>query len=117
MIKSIFELSRLQAEVAMQQALEKYPHQPRVYGRECPFCESVDFVKYSLEQGHQRYWCRSCHRRFNERSLFACDCSSLGCELKCQDCPQFKVVISFAKERMGELVGLSAEELQRYFKS
>jgi hypothetical protein len=59
MAKSIFGLSKLLAEVAMRQVLVEHPHQPQVYGQECPFCQSTNFVKYSFEKGKQRYRCRS----------------------------------------------------------
>jgi hypothetical protein len=41
MTKSTFLLIKLRAEVAMQQVLVEHGHQPRVYGRECPFCRST----------------------------------------------------------------------------
>jgi hypothetical protein len=41
MIKSTFDLIKLRAEVALQQVLVEHGHQPRVYGRECPFCQST----------------------------------------------------------------------------
>lgn len=112
MTKSTFDLIKLRAEVAMQQVLVEHGHQPRVYGRECPFCQSTDFVKYCLENGKQRYRCRSCKRRFNERPVFECDCLVVGQALKCQDCPQFQSIMQAAKQRIRELADWSVEELQ-----
>jgi hypothetical protein len=112
MIKSTFDLIKLRAEVALQQVLVEHGHQPRVYGRECPFCQSTDFVKHSLEKGKQRYRCRSCKRRFNERPVFLCDCSVVGQALKCQNCPQFLSIMEAAKQRVRELADWSVEELQ-----
>jgi hypothetical protein len=112
MTKSTFLLIKLRAEVAMQQVLVEHGHQPRVYGHECPFCRSTDFVKYSLEKGKQRYRCRSCQRRFNSRPVFECDCLVVGQALKCQDCPQFQSIMQAAKQRMKELADLSVEQLQ-----
>jgi hypothetical protein len=112
MTKSTFLLIKLRAEVAMQQVLVEHGHQPRVYGRECPFCQSTDFVKSSLEKGKQRYRCRSCQRRFNERPVFECDCLVVGQALKCQDCPQFQSIMQAAKQRVRELADWSVEQLQ-----
>ena len=112
MTKSTFDLFKLRAEVAMQQVLVEYGHQPKMYGRECPFCQSTDFVKYSFEKGKQRYLCRSCKRRFNERPVFECDCLAIGQAPKCQDCPQFQSIIQAAKQRVRELADWSVEELQ-----
>ena len=55
MTQSNFNLIKLRAEVALGLVLREHKHQPRVYGRECPFCQSTDFVKHSLEKGKQRY--------------------------------------------------------------
>jgi PHP family Zn ribbon phosphoesterase len=112
MIKSTFDLIKLRAEVALQQVLVEQGHQPRVYGHECPFCQSTDFVKYSLEKGKQRYRCCSCKRRFNERPVFKCDCLVVGQVPKCQDCPQFLSIMEAAKQRVRELADWSFEELQ-----
>jgi hypothetical protein len=112
MTKSTFELIKLRAEVALQQVLVEHGHQSRVYGGECPFCHSADFVKYSLEKGKQRYRCCSCKRRFNERPVFECDCVGVGQAPKCQDCPQFQSIMEAAKQRVRELADWSVEELQ-----
>jgi hypothetical protein len=112
MTKSTFDLIKLRAEVALQQVLVEHGHQPRVYGRECPFCQSTDFVKYSFEKGKQRYRCCSCKRRFNERPVFECDCLVVGQAAKCQDCPQFQSIMQAAKQRVQELADLSVEQLQ-----
>ena len=117
MAKSIFGLSKLLAEVAMRQVLVEHPHQPQVYGQECPFCQSTNFVKYSFEKGKQRYRCRSCKRRFNERPVFKCDCTAIGQISKCQDCPQFKEVVQAAKQRMKDLTNWNVEELKNYLHS
>lgn len=112
MTKSTFDLIKLRAEVAMQQVLVEHGHQPRVYGCECPFCQSTNFVKCGLENGKQRYSCRSCKRRFNSRPVFECDCLVVGQALKCQDCPQFQSIMQAAKQRIRELADWSVEELQ-----
>jgi Zn ribbon nucleic-acid-binding protein len=112
MTKSIFELSKLRAEVVTQQVLSEYQYQPKVYGNECPFCQSTDFVKYSVENGKQRYRCRSCQRRFTQRPVFVCDCLAPGQTAKCQDCPQFQDIMQMIRQRSKELAHWSAEELQ-----
>lgn len=112
MIKSIFGLTKLRAEVATRQVLSEYQYQPRVYGQECPFCQSTNYVKYCLENGKQRYRCRSCQRRFNERPVFDCNCLQPGQIPKCQDCPQFKNIMELVRKRSKELAYWSAEQLQ-----
>jgi hypothetical protein len=114
MTQLYFELTNLRSKVAMQKALARYLHQPKVFGRECPFCQSLDFVKYSFEQGKQRYRCRSCCRRFNERPVFECSCPEIGQSLHCQDCPQFQSLLEAAKQYLKEIENWSIEEL-RYF--
>ncbi len=112
MTKCNFELIKLRTEVALQQVLVEHGHQPRVYGRECPFCHSTDFVKCGRENGKQRYVCCSCKRRFHERPVFLCDCLVVGQALKCQDCPQFQSIMQAAKQRVRELADWSVEQLQ-----
>jgi hypothetical protein len=112
MIKSDFALIKLRAEVALQQVLVEHGHQPRVYGRECPFCQSTDFVKCGVDNGRQRYSCCRCKRRFNERPVFKCDCLVVGQVPKCQDCPQFQFHLQAAEQRVKELADWSVEQLQ-----
>jgi hypothetical protein len=112
MTQSNFNLIKLRAEVALGLVLREHKHQPRVYGRECPFCHSTDFVKCGLENGKQRYLCCSCKRRFNERPVFECDCVGVGQVPKCQDCPQFQFIMQAAKQRVKELADWSVEQLQ-----
>ena len=112
MTKCNFELIKLRTEVALQQVLVEHGHQPRVYGRECPFCHSTNFVKCGVENGKQRYLCCSCKRRFNERPVFECDCLVVGQSPKCQDWPQFQSIMQAAKQRVRELADWSVEQLQ-----
>ncbi len=112
-IADILKRSQLRAEIARIQAISKWKAEPTTYGDKCPFCGSVDYGKYSVENGTQRYRCRSCERRFNQRRVFECNCQEPGQEpSRCHTCPKFEVFIKAFKQYSTDLNQLSREELE-----
>jgi len=109
--QDVFNLSQLKCEIAMQRALKQWQG-PKVYGTECPFCGSPDYVKYSLENGRQRYRCRGCERRFTERTQFECSCQIPGKMTRCHECPGFQAFVEVTRQYTAELQGLNLQQLQ-----
>lgn len=109
--RDVFDLKQLKCEIAMQRALTRW-QVPKVYGMECPFCGSPDYVKYSLEHGRQRYRCRGCKRRFTERTQFECTCQRPGKITKCHECPGFQAFVEVMRQYTAELQGLNLQQLQ-----
>ncbi len=110
-LKAVFTLNQLKSEIAMKQAIQHWSG-PKVYGEKCPFCGGTEYVKYSLENGKQRYRCQECHRRFTERTRFECGCQVPGKSIQCHDCPGFNEFIQIARQYSDQLRGLSLEQLQ-----
>lgn len=109
--KAVFNLNQLRSEIAMKQAIQHWTG-PKVHGEECPFCGSIEYVKYGLENSKQRYRCRRCNRRFTKRTQFECACQVPGRTIKCNDCPGFQEFIQIAHQYSDKLRGLSVEQLQ-----
>ncbi len=111
-IVNILQLTQLRSEVARTRAMEEWEPGPTVYGDDCPFCHSTDYVKYSVENGVQRYRCRSCRRRFNQRRVFTCPCREPGQNpAQCHTCPKFEAFLETFKQHTEELKGLDQVEL------
>ncbi|BBD60723.1 hypothetical protein NIES2109_35220 [Nostoc sp. HK-01] len=110
--KNVFELNQIRSEIAFQKAIKLWQSEPKVFGIGCPHCYSLNFKKYSFEQGKQRYICKDCKRRFNERPHFECNCITPGKSTICHKCPRFQQFLETMRQYIDELRGLSIEELQ-----
>lgn len=110
--QKIFDFNKLRCEVAMQQALQEWQPQPKIYGLECPRCNSTRLVKIGRPDGIQKYVCNDCDRTFKERPRFVCECLIPGHQPKCQSCPQFQEFLALVKQKMDELRCFSFQELQ-----
>jgi hypothetical protein len=112
-ITNILQLTQLRAEVAKIRAMATWPPGPTVYGDKCPFCSSTDYGKYSVENGTQRYRCRACGRRFNQRRAFTCHCQEPGQGAsRCHGCPKFEEFLEAFKQHTMDLSTLSLSELE-----
>ncbi len=109
--QDVFNLNQLRCEIAMQRALKQWKG-PKVYGTECPFCGSTEYVKHSVENSKQRYRCRGCKRRFTERPQFECFCQTPGKTTNCQECPGFQAFVEVMRRYTAEFRGLNLQELQ-----
>ena len=112
-IVNILQLIQLRAEVARARAMEEWESGPTVYGDDCPFCHSTNYAKYSVENGVQRYRCRSCRRRFNQRRVFTCPCREPGQNpTQCHTCPKFNAFLETFKQQTEKLQDLELAELE-----
>lgn len=112
-LSDILQLSQLRADIARTRAKSEWEPGPTTYGDKCPFCGSADYSKYSVENGTQRYRCRSCERRFNQRRVFTCHCEEPGQEpQRCHTCPKFETFLEAFKQHSIALNQLSHEELE-----
>lgn len=109
--QNVFHVTQLKCEIAMQQTLQQWQG-PKVYGTDCPFCGSTEYVKYCVENGKQRYRCRKCKRRFTERTQFECSCQLPGKTTKCQECPGFQAFVEVVRQYTTQLQGLNLQQLQ-----
>lgn len=48
--------------------------------KNCPFCNSNNFVKDGISAGKQRYWCKSCNKVFTSTTGTMLLCSDLSQE-------------------------------------
>lgn len=111
-LKNVFELNQIRCEIAFQKAIKLWQSESKVFGMDCPHCYSLNFNKYSFEKGRQRYVCRDCKRRFNERPHFECTCVTPGKSTICHSCPRFQDFLETMRQYTNELRGLSMEELE-----
>lgn len=106
-------LNKLRCELAMQQALQEWQVKPQIYGMECPKCKSNQIWRCGISEGVQRYQCKNCQRRFQNRLQLVCDCLIPGKQVKCQDCPQFKEFLEIVKQKVDTLIDLSEIDLEK----
>lgn len=111
-LQEILALNQLRCKIATVRAMETWSPGPTTYGDTCPHCNSANYGKYSVEQGTQRYRCRDCKRRFNERPVFTCDCVEPGQIPRCHDCPKFEEFLKSFKSQADDLRMLNRAELE-----
>jgi hypothetical protein len=112
-VSDLFYLNQLRYEVAMSWSLKQWKSGPITYGDECPHCGSVNYKKSSIEHGRQRYRCRDCKRRFNERPRFECPCDIPGKMPQCHDCPGFQAFLKVLQQHTESLRERTLEELEQ----
>lgn len=110
--KDVFEINQIRCEIAFQKALKQWSSKAKLFGVGCPHCNSLNYKKYSFENGRQRYICLECKRRFTERPHFECSCAVPGKSTVCQNCPRFQEFLRTVRQYVDELRGLSINELQ-----
>jgi hypothetical protein len=110
--KDVFEINQIRCEIAFRKTLKHWASEAKLFGVGCPHCNSLNFKKYSVEKGKQRYICQECKRRFNERPSFECSCVVPGKRTVCQTCPRFQEFLATLRQHIDALRVLNRQELQ-----
>lgn len=112
-IQALFYLNQLRCQVAKQAVLKDWQPQTKEEEIKCPRCNRGNPYKNGCPYNKQRYLCRACQFRFQEKPLLKCSCITPGSDLACQNCPRFKEFLQLVKNKVKSLQELSLEELQR----